>query len=81
MDVCGTIAIKLNKTFDDRLDFCSKVLIFLGFTHKDFKMGNNMIFFRSEKLEMLKSIFSEAIAARRSEEYESDKQLKTRKPK
>lgn len=51
--------IKLNKTRIDPNKFYSKVLLAIGFSSKEFKIGNDAVFFRSNKFEILEKIFSD----------------------
>lgn len=41
----------------DRTQFYSNVLLYIGFRLKDFKMGNDEIFFQSNKFHLLEKFF------------------------
>lgn len=58
IDDCAPIEKKFNKAGVNQLDFCSTVLKSLGFRPKDFKMGKDTIFFRSDKFNLLQGFFS-----------------------
>lgn len=57
VEKCKTVEKKLIKASDSRSDFYSKVLLSIGFKFEDFKMGNEAIFFRSNKFELLEKNF------------------------
>lgn len=57
IDHCESIEKKLNVS--NRTYFYSKVLLCLGFSPQDFKISNDMIFFRLDKFSLLDFFFSE----------------------
>lgn len=59
VDECKWLEKKLNIECAQRLTFYSKVLLYIGFKLKDFKMGNNAIFFRLSKFNLLERFFSD----------------------
>lgn len=58
VDKCKPIEDKLNTAHMDRSQFYSKILLCIGFTFGEFKIGNDAIFFRSNKFELLETFFS-----------------------
>lgn len=53
------VETKLNKWSANRSNFYSKVLIALGYKLADFKIGRDLIFFRTNKIRLLEDIFCE----------------------
>lgn len=62
---------------DGRTNFYSKILLSIGFSREEFKMGTETIFFRLNKLEVLKKVFSDMVTIPKLIVGESEK----RKPK
>lgn len=59
VDACEWLEKKLNIEFEQRSMFYSKVLLYIGFKLKDFKMGHDAIFFRSKKFHLLENFLSD----------------------
>lgn len=57
VDKCKLIEDKLNTARLDRSQFYSKVLLSIGFRLEEFRIGNGVIFFRSNKFELLEKFF------------------------
>lgn len=55
---CKSLEDKFQNDSFNRQYFYSKVLLSIGFKHEDFKMGSGVIFFRSNKFNLLEKIFS-----------------------
>lgn len=77
---CRSLENKLSKAYNDRLDFCSKVLSFIGFKPEDYKKGTDEIFFRSNKFHLLEQFFSDTSAVRNENETSSAREER-RRPK
>lgn len=58
IEICKSIEEKFKKMYTQKY-FYRKVLLTLGFKIKDFKMGNDEIFFRSDKFHLLENFFSD----------------------
>lgn len=56
---CKILEDKFVKDFPNRKHFYSKVLLSIGFGREEFKMGSDMIFFRSNKFGLLKTFLSD----------------------
>lgn len=80
IDECKYVEKKLDKWSNNQFNFYSKVLLSIGFRLKDFKMGNDSVFFRSNKFYLLDNFFSETRTALNSKE-DPLKQGQTREPK
>lgn len=65
---------------DGRTNFYSKILISIGFSREEFKMGTETIFLRLNKLEVLKKIFSDMATIPNLIEEDGEGKVK-RKPK
>lgn len=73
VNVCKELENNLKTISIKQSNFYSKVLLSIGFKLKDFKMGNNAIFFRAEKFHLLEKIFSETASfSEQSDLDESD---------
>lgn len=60
---CKQLEEKLKIPFSvDPMNLYLKVLLPIGFGSKDFKMGNDLILFRSNKIYLLEKLFSDAKA-------------------
>lgn len=70
LDPCKVIENKLMKMCSDRSNFCSKILLSIGFKLSDFKIGNDTIFFRSNKFHLMEEFFSDFNAASSKSETE-----------
>lgn len=58
IDACKLTKMKFYKMFDNQMKFCSKILLSIGFSLSDFKMGSGAIGFRAEKFCLLEIFFS-----------------------
>lgn len=56
-DKCETVEKKLVKTGLGRLSFYSNVLLSIGLKIEDFKIGNETIFFRFNKFDLVEQFF------------------------
>lgn len=59
LNECKLVEEKINIPCVDRLNFIFKVLLCIGFRFEDFKMGNDAIFFRSNKFHLIEKFFLE----------------------
>lgn len=80
IDECKCIENKFGKWSDNQLNFYSKVLLAIGLRLKDFKMGNDSVFFRSNKFHLLDKFFPDARIALNSKGDPWNRE-QTRKPK
>lgn len=55
--VCKLVENKLSKWSVNQSNFYSKVLLSLGFKLKDFQIGKDLIFFRTNKIRLLENLF------------------------
>lgn len=58
VNACKPIEEKLKKTCVEQSNFYTKVLLSIGFHLKDFKIGKDTIFFRSNKIHLMEVFFS-----------------------
>lgn len=64
MAECKSVENKLPKAYANRLDFCTKILRFIGLRSQDYKIGDDVIFLRANKLSLLEQFFTEATTTR-----------------
>ena len=57
---CKPIEGKLKDTYLWSINFYTKVLLAMGLTLKDFKIGNDMVFFRSNNFHLVQMFLSKA---------------------
>lgn len=79
VNACKPIEDKLKNTCIWSTSFYTKVLLYIGITLKDFKMGNDTIFFRSNKIHLVEMFFSN-IKTGNQKDYSSSATM-IRKPK
>lgn len=58
-DACSPIENNLKNICSDRYNFYAKVLISIGFKFSDFKLGNDVIFFRAGKFDLIQAFLSD----------------------
>lgn len=71
IDACKSIENKLVKPYVNRLDFCTKIIMFVGLKLQDFKIANDTIFVRLNKFTLLETFFSGALAAKGFQEMKT----------
>lgn len=66
---CKSVEVKFVEGYFDRSNFYSMLLRCIGFKVQDFKIGNDAIFFRSNKFELLKQFFDTNVKGCFQHEY------------